>query len=243
MKKVITISEASRRLGVSIKTLRRWDKNGIFPSFRVSEKSHRYYFEQDIDLFGKDLFPLAEKWVQRKKGVEPESSLYCPTSDIFQSRLVHMQNALIKTENLSSPFSLIVAIAGEIGNNSFDHNLGNWRDLPGIFFGYNLKKGYIVLADRGQGILKTLQRVKPELQTHTEALQVAFTEIISGRAPESRGIGLKYVRKVVSAQALSLILETGDAQVFLQQGDQELSISEKIPGVHGCIALIQFHTS
>ena len=33
---------------------------------------------------------------------------------------------------------LIVAVAGEIGNNSFDHNLGKWPDSPGVFFGFDV---------------------------------------------------------------------------------------------------------
>ena len=48
-----------------------------------------------------------------------------------------------------------VAVAGEIGNNSFDHNLGNWADMIGIFFYYDEKTHTIILADRGQGVLVT----------------------------------------------------------------------------------------
>ncbi len=84
-------------------------------------------------------------------------------------------------------FSLLVSVAGEIGNNSFDHNLGLWPDTPGVFFGYDLNKKQIVLADRGVGVLKTLKRVRPGLARDADALEVAFTEVISGRAPERQG--------------------------------------------------------
>lgn len=239
-KELLTIGEAAKMLGVSIDTLRRWDKLGILISLRVSEKGYRYYSKDDVYLFRNDLYAMAEKWVQREVGSEPNSDLYCATNDVFQSRLVRMQNALAKVENLSTPFSLIVAVVGEIGNNSFDHNLGNWRDLPGIFFGYNFEKKYIVLADRGQGVLKTLKRVKPELTTHAEAMQVAFTEIISGRAPESRGNGLKFVKNVVVENPLTLLFESGDAKLYLQKEDKELKITEKNPPLQGCIAVLQF---
>lgn len=48
-----------------------------------------------------------------------------------------------------------------------------------------MRKRYIVLADRGLGILETLKQVRPTLKTHIEAVNVAFTEILSGRAPEN----------------------------------------------------------
>lgn len=48
------------------------------------------------------------------------------TSAVFGARLLKMQKAIIDSEQNDDFFSLVVAIAGEIGNNSFDHNLGNW---------------------------------------------------------------------------------------------------------------------
>lgn len=239
-KKLLTIGEAAQMLGVSVDTLRRWDKKGIISSFRASEKGYRYYSQQDLFFFWNDLFVLAEKWVQREVGIEPDSSVYCPTSDVFQSRLVVMQNVLAKVENLETPFSLIVALVGEIGNNSFDHNLGNWRDIPGVFFGYSIKKRTIVLADRGQGLLRTLQRVRPQLKIHAEAMRVAFTEVISGRAPESRGNGLKFVKNIIITNPLRLLFESGDALLSLRKGDNVLKIVEKIPTIPGCIAFLQF---
>jgi len=50
----------------------------------------------------------------------------------------------------------------------------------------------VVLADRGQGVLTTLKRVRRELTNSSEAIRVAFTETISGRYPETRGNGLKF---------------------------------------------------
>jgi hypothetical protein len=236
----LSIGETARILGVSLDTLRRWDKEGKLRSFRASEKGHRYYSSKDVYFFWNDLAKLAEQWVEREVGAEPDANFYCPTNDVFQNRLITMQNALGKLDNLSTPFSLIVALIGEIGNNSFDHNLGNWRDLPGVFFAHNIDKGYIVLADRGQGLLRTLQRVKPGLKTHAEAMNVAFTEVISGRAPESRGNGLKYVKNIVTKHPLDLLFESGDAQVSLRQGDLELRITEKVPSIQGCIAILKF---
>jgi len=55
-----------------------------------------------------------------------------------------------------------------------------------------------VIADRGQGVLASLRRVLPGLQRDQYALDTAFSKIISGRSPEKRGNGLKFVREVVN---------------------------------------------
>jgi len=133
-----------------------------------------------------------------------------------------------------------VAVAGEIGNNSFDHNLGNWPDVPGIFFAYDTQKKVVMLADRGLGILATLKRVKPELNNDKKALEVAFTEILSGRAPESRGNGLKFVRKVVSENPIGLLFQTGDAELILAKDSADLNIGSITSPFRGCLALVTF---
>ena len=125
---------------------------------------------------------MAQQWASAPVGYAPHPDLYCQTRDVFQARLEKLQSVLRDKVSFSA-MSLLSAVAGEIGNNSFDHNLGNWPDIPGIFFSYDMRIRTVVLADRGQGILATLKRVKPQLHTASEALNVAFTETISGRSP------------------------------------------------------------
>ncbi|MDO8609951.1 MAG: hypothetical protein Q7R95_05345 [bacterium] len=136
--------------------------------------------------------------------------------------------------------SLITAVAGEIGNNSFDHNLGNWSDIPGIFFSYSMRNRKIVLADRGQGILTTLKRVRPKLINSSDAMKMAFTETISGRYPEIRGNGLKFVRSIIIKEPFSLTFKTGDAQLYLKKDDIELNIQQIGTPIKGCFAIISF---
>ena len=76
--------------------------------------------------------------------------------------------------------------------------------------------GMIVLADRGVGVLATLRRIRPKLETDGEALQVAFTEFITGRAPEHRGNGLKYVKDALAKSGASLTFQSGDAILELR---------------------------
>jgi hypothetical protein len=236
--KLISISEAAELLDVSIMTLRRWDKNGRLLSIRKHPKSHRYYRKEDIEVFLSDLFKLAYNWVISQAKLPDE--FYCQNRDIFQARLAKMQNSMIQIRNLSNLFPLIVSIAGEIGNNSFDHNLGQWPDVPGIFFGYDLNKKQIVLADRGLGVLETLKRVKKDLTDNKQALKVAFTEIISGRQPEARGNGLKYVRNVIAKNPINLLFRSGDAKLRLEGGSWDLKITYASDSFRGCLVLISF---
>jgi len=185
---------------------------------------------------------LAKNWAVF--GKEFSDQFYCQNSGIFQARLVKMEALMLKDKSAKNLYSLLTSMAGEMGNNSYDHNLGQWPDTPGIFFGYDLGKKQIILADRGIGILETLKRVRPELKNHEEALKMAFTEIISGREPEARGNGLKYVRKVVSEinklTPLTLYFQSGSAVLNLKYGDLALDISESDFLFHGCLALISF---
>ena len=235
---LVSIGEAAKLLRVSIMTLRRWDESGRLLSVRKQPKGHRYYRKEDINIFLNDLFKLAHEWVVHQTKFSEE--FYCQNSAVFQARLVKMQSLMVQKNDLGDLLSLVVSIAGEIGNNSFDHNLGQWPDVPGIFFGYDLNKRQIVLADRGLGILKTLKRVKPELKDHGQALLTAFTETISGRAPENRGNGLKYVRKVVSENLINLLFQSGNARLKMEGGSRELKITEREENFHGCLALITF---
>lgn len=240
--KLITIKEAATRLGVTITTLRRWDKTGALKAIRAGDKGHRYYRKKDLDLFIQDLSTMAWEWAIDEAAHELDSHYYCPDSGVFQSWLEKLRIDLMTIKDTGNIISLIVLIVGEIGNNSFDHNLGNWPDVRGIFFGYDLKRRNIVLADRGIGILTSLQRVRPSLKTHKEALKVAFTERITGRAPESRGNGLKLVRKVLGENpSLSLDFRTGNARLIFKKGNVEINVDEADDDFfHGCFASITF---
>jgi hypothetical protein len=239
--KLISIGQAAKILGISIDTLRRWGKKGkLIPI--MSPAGHRRYITEEIEALvpRESLFFEAFKWASSDVALEPKKEVYCPTSSDLQLRIKKFENELLEKEAMQEIGSLIVATAGEIGNNSFDHNLGNWPDVPGIFFGWDLIKRQIVLADRGQGIFYTLKRVKPELENDATALRVAFTEFVTGRAPEKRGNGLKLVRKIVPLAHLELFFQTGDAVLYLAEKDTGLNIAKAEKYLHGCLAMIKF---
>ncbi|OGF34823.1 hypothetical protein A2482_01990 [Candidatus Falkowbacteria bacterium RIFOXYC2_FULL_48_21] len=237
---LLTISQAAEYLGVSINTLRRWDESEKLKSIRKQVGGNRYYHRFDLDISQSVLFLQALEWAKAEKATEPVDEFYCPNSAVFQARLNVLEKLLGQMKDLAEVYPLITSMAGEIGSNSFDHNLGNWPDISGIFFGYDLNNRQVVLADRGHGILKTLGRVVPGLAGDAQALEVAFTKTISGRAPESRGNGLKLVRGVIGTNNFDLCFQSGNAQVNLLRNSKELNIKNATAGIRGCIAIIKF---
>ena len=184
---------------------------------------------------------LGYDWVMGKSDeIDTASDYYCETRDIFQARLNLMMDDLLASGNIKEEkVYLVSAVAGEIGNNSFDHNLGNWPDVMGVFFAYGFAGGggklKIVLADRGQGVLKTLKRVKPELKNDSEALKTAFTERISDRAPEARGNELKFSKESVKKENMRLIFISGNARAEL---NKEMKIKQIDENIKGCLAIL-----
>ncbi|MBI5022940.1 MAG: winged helix-turn-helix transcriptional regulator [Candidatus Magasanikbacteria bacterium] len=176
-------------------------------------------------------------WNEHRTGILPLSEVYCPTRDVFQARLDRLLADCLHQfdENLSY---LLTAVVGEIGNNSFDHNLGNWRDVAGIYFAADLSSREILIADRGQGVFATIKRVRPKIKNDIEAVRIAFTERISGRAPEQRGNGLKFVKKIFEQQGWQLIFNSGQASCRIESGAVSFVHDKK--NIRGIIALIKF---
>ena len=186
-----------------------------------------------------DIEKLSHNWViTDSKNADVVSDYYCRTRDVFEARLEKMKTVLSKNKKLDKDKALLSAIAGEIGNNSFDHNLGNWPDIMGIFFAYEIldNKIIIFLADRGLGVLKTLQRVKPKLNNHQDALKIAFTQVVSSRYPERRGNGLKFVKNSVKSKEFSLVFKSGNAEIKINKIFKTTETSENI---NGCFAVLK----
>lgn len=237
--KLLSIGEVAKILGVSIDTLRRWDSAGRLTSVRTGPRGHRFYRQSDIDQYLEEIDATARNWAEASRPSEPNPDVYCETRDVFQARLETFQARLARIAPIKT-VSLITAVAGEIGNNSYDHNLGNWPDVAGVFFSYAIRSRKVVLADRGQGILTTLKRVRPELANSEEAMKVAFTETVSGRYPETRGNGLKFVREIIVGNPFSLYFQTGNAELYLKTGDNDVAVQIAKSSLNGCLAIISF---
>lgn len=235
------IGKAAEILGVTVQTLRNWEKSGKLRAYR-SPGGQRYYGLSDLRRFMVVLETLGWAWAASAQPPEIPDEYYCERQDRFTSRLEKM--SVVLSQSLGSAahdiVSLLTLVAGEIGDNSFAHNVGNWPDVPGVFFAYDVSKRLIVLADRGRGVLTTLRHVRPHLTNDIDALRVAFTEIVSGRDPEKRGNGLKVVRRVAESQGIGLLFRSGLGAVYIPDRPGPMRISATRENVRGAYAVITF---
>ena len=234
------IGEAAKLLGVSVQTLRNWEKSGKLLPARSPGKQ-RFYVLKDLNNFTLDLKMLGLAWATSAIPPNLPSEYYCERPDRFTSRVAKMGTELQKSGEISEDLvSLVTLVAGEIGDNSFAHNVGNWPEMPGVFYAYNIAKRIIVLADRGRGVKTTLQQVRPNLTTDVEALNVAFTEIVSGRNPEKRGNGLKVVRNIAESKEIGLLFRSGIGMVNIPLHPGSMRIMMTDGNIRGTYAVIQF---
>ena len=239
MNNLIPIGEAARFLGVSIMTLRRWDTSGKLQPIKGPSR-HRYYDSEALERFQSDLFSIAKLWASGDMSPKISKDYHSETQDRFRARLEKMAIIINDEPKMLGLVSLITALAGEIGNNSFDHNLGNWPDVPGVFFAFDTDKRVIVLADRGIGIKATLSRVCPNLKDDADALKVAMTEHISGRSPEQRGNGLKFVLSVATENQIGISLQSGFAIATIDQMDGNFKIVLADHYIRGVLTKVKY---
>ncbi len=147
-------------------------------------------------------------WLETSEIKTAGGQSYIATRDRFQARLDQIFQSVVESAIVPPDFALLVATIGEIGNNSFDHNIGRWRDVPGCFLQTAFcNEGFsAAIVDRGQGIRATLSRVDASLSTDQLAVETAFAKRISGRFPEKRGNGLKFVRNAINAHPTRCLL-------------------------------------
>ena len=238
-KNLLTISEAAEFLGVSIDTLRRWDSKGKLKALR-SSGGHRYYSKDQLENFVLNFRTIARVWAESQTAPELSPDYYCYTQDIFKARLDKLAFELERDSSVKNLAPLITAVTGEIGNNSFDHNFGNWPDILGIFFAYDTNKHIIALADRGVGIRATLLRVRPDLKDDIAALRVAFTERVSGRFPEQRGNGLKFVNNVATKNPIGVSLQSGAAVAEIAKKNGFLKVGLADRYIRGTLTIITY---
>ena len=237
--KDVKIGEAAKYLGVTEQTLRNWDASGKFPA-RRSPGGTRYYLMEDLKRLRSDLPKLGWAWASSAQAPDISDDFYCERQDRFTSRLEKMAMTLLDVGVPEDTVSVLTQAVGEIGDNSFAHNIGQWPDVPGIFFAYDSGKQVVVLADRGQGVRATLRRVRPELDTDADALKVAFTEVISGRAAEKRGNSLKVVRRVAETGPISLEYRSGLGVVMIEKHGNRMEIGTTAENVRGTYAVITY---
>jgi hypothetical protein len=161
-----------------------------------------------------------------------EREHFSMTRDVFTARL---QSYILESKKY-----LEAAVIGEIGNNTFDHNFVFELQFPrGVYCNLSYKNGYVVIADYGRGVKGSLLSVVPSISTDIEAVEMAFTKQISGRTPEQRGNGLKFVSETVRQNQWRLFFQSGKGTCSINKDG--LSFFES--GIHltGCLVIICFN--
>ena len=162
------------------------------------------------------------------------SECFSRTRDVFTARL---QSFILETEKY-----LEAAIIGEIGNNTFDHNFGFDTACPrGVYCNLAYNQKYVVLADYGKGVKQSLLAVLPSITSDFEAVEIAFTKRISGRSPEQRGNGLKFVKETIQQNNRHLYFQSGLGSCLIDKSG--ISFLETLHSIPGCLAIIDFNWS
>jgi hypothetical protein len=95
-----------------------------------------------------------------------------------------------------------------------------------------------VLADYGRGVRQSLLSVLPSIGSDIEAIEIAFTKRISGRFPEQRGNGLKFVSETIQQNNWNMYLQSGSGCCIIDGSG--IRFLEKTTSLTGCLAIIDF---
>lgn len=180
-------------------------------------------------MIEKDFIIEAKRLVEQASN-DKNFDLFCTTRDIFDARYL-AYGARTKR------YSESVAIS-EIGTNSFDHNfIFDEKHVRGAYFNPYYSDNCVILADYGKGIFNSLKNVV-DINDCVEALKVAFTEKISGRAPEQRGYGLKLVFNTVKSNGWDLYYQSGNGCCIIENGIAKFQ--ETSDFILGTFAILKF---
>jgi hypothetical protein len=165
-------------------------------------------------------------------GFHDNDGCFSKTRDVFTAK---MQSYVLETKKY-----LEAAIIGEIGNNTFDHNYFFLMNFPwGVYCNLSYKQKYAVLADYGMGVRRSLLSVLPSISSDAEAVETAFTKRISGRSPEQRGNGLKFVSEAIQQNNWHLYFQSGSGVCSIDK--HEIKIHEKAPVITGCLVILNLN--
>ena len=157
---------------------------------------------------------------------------FSQTRDVFSARL---QSFIIQRKEY-----LEAAVIGEIGNNTFDHNFVFDINYPkGVYCNFCCNNKFVVISDYGRGIRDSLLPVVHLISGDMEAVEIAFTRHISGRSPEQRGNGLKFVSETVRQKHWHLFFQSGNGTCSIDKNN--ILFNESNVSLPGCLAVISFN--
>lgn len=181
------------------------------------------------------------EFLSKGKIAQEDNLFYCQSRDQSLSRFSNWMKYLNSLGLSFEKAAILIAIIGEITNNCFDHNLGQWNEVPGCLVSFKIESDLLIItiADRGQGIINSLERALNKKMSPAEILKKAFEERVSGRAPEKRGNGLKFVSNHLQNSNNSLICCSQQSVYIIGHPRTKLNSSE-FPKEFGTVVCIEW---
>lgn len=161
--------------------------------------------------------------------------MHCLYRDEFNARLGHFIT-MFKTFGLNeNDAQRATALIGELGNNVFDHNLGNWpTHISGCIIAAqhypNIKTIEIAVGDPGVGFYGSLKAAFPEIKNDIEAIKLGLAGH-TGRIGEVRGNGLKLIQQWTLQNFAGIVMiHSGNGLVIVDKTGMKESKVNKILG-------------
>lgn len=158
--------------------------------------------------------------VPERNNIDIHEMMHCSYRDEFNARLSRFI-AMFKNFGLNeSDAQRATALVGELGNNVFDHNLGNWpTTISGCIIVAqhypNTHAIEIAVGDPGVGFYGSLKGAFPDINNDIEAIKLGLAGN-TGRIGEIRGNGLKLIQQwTLQNFSGTVMIHSGDGLVIV----------------------------
>ena len=156
---------------------------------------HELFSELTYKAF---LSPLEKMPMNEKDNDHVCEIIHCVFRDELNARLGKINRMFSSFGLKEAEASMATSLVGELGNNVFDHNDGQWpTSVRGaiILAQMNPLKGRIevIVADPGIGFRRSLAALDPSVTNDAEAIKLGLSGV-TGRIGERRGQGLRIVQ-------------------------------------------------
>ena len=179
----LRIGEAAQQLGVTPKTIRRWEKKGKINTITRTEGNHRRFSVEEIERMVKKQFTkIGEDELRQKEWSEKRNYalVYGRVSTVRQKEDLERQLDILKQEAEKDNYS-IIEIYSDIGSGLNDNRKGLKKMLKECLKNKEITRVYITFRDRlarfGTRILEELlQSLGIELKVINEKGEVEKQE-------------------------------------------------------------------
>ena len=134
MEKIYNITEFSEIIGKSVKTLQRWDRDGVLTAYRSPSNRRYYTHTQYLEYMGKTIIENKQNVIYTRVSTRKQK-------DDLKNQLEFLRNY---TKNNGIPSSNIYSDFGS----GLNYNRKNWNKLIDDCFDGKISKIYISYKDR-----------------------------------------------------------------------------------------------